>query len=175
MAVPPIVIKALASAATDKRSWKFAAVLVTAFFMPLIISILLLAALFSGLAGENKNMLDYSFKNARIPGSFNSEQRGAINDMRDQLGELDDTMDKYNDSLDKNLVKAAFYCLNFSKELDEDFDYNEFCGCFEDLGINDLDTALKNVLDEFLEYEMTVNLRYSIQKTYEYLTGMEQT
>lgn len=174
MAVPPIVIKAVVTAATDKRTWKFAAVLITAIFMPVIIIVLMFAMLFSGLAGENKNMLDYSFKNARIPGSFNSEQRGAIKNMRGWLGELDDIIpEKENDeerSLDENMVRAAFYCLNFGAELDEDFDYDAFCGCFDGLSFEQLETALQNVSDKFPQYEITGNITYSIGKIYEYLT-----
>ena len=30
------------------------------------------------------------------------------------------------------MVKAVFYCLNFGGELDEDFDFEAFCECFDD-------------------------------------------
>ena len=40
MAVSPVVIKAIITAATDKRTWKAVVVLITAVLMPIIIVIL---------------------------------------------------------------------------------------------------------------------------------------
>ena len=69
------------------------------------------------------------------------------------------------------MVRAAFYCLNFGGELDDDFDYRAFCNCFDGLTIGQLETALQNVSGEFPQYEITEILRYSVEKTYEYLKG----
>lgn len=94
--------------------------------------------------------------------------------MREWLGKLDEIIsEKENDedcSLDENMVRAAFYCLNFGAELDEDFDYDAFCGCFDGLSFEQLETALQNVSDKFPQYEITGNITYSIGKIYEYLT-----
>ncbi len=116
MVVPPIVIKLAAAAASDKRTWKILAVLIAAALMPMILALAVLASVFAGISGENKTLLDYSFKNARMPYSFTTEQKNAIENMRGQLEKLNDIMEKSDLSLDENLVRAVFYCLNFGNE-----------------------------------------------------------
>ena len=69
------------------------------------------------------------------------------------------------------MVRAAFYCLNFGGELGEDFDFGQFCDCFDGLSFEQLDTALQNVTEKFPQYEITGNIAYSIPKVYEYLNG----
>ena len=110
-----------------------------------------------------------------MPNTFTDEQREAIGNMRDRLGELDEIIsEKENNdecSLDGNMVRAAFYCLNFGAELDEEFDYKAFCDCFDGLTIGQLETALQNVSEKFPQYIITENIEYSIPKVYEYLNG----
>lgn len=175
MAVSPVVIKAVITAATDKRTWKALAILLAAIFMPLILLILMIASIFSGVESANNDLMDYSFAGAEIPAEFTDEQRGAIEDMREWLGELNDIIfEKENDeecSLDGDMVRAAFYCLNFGGELGEDFDFGQFCECFDGLTFEQLDTALQNVSERFPQYEITGNIAYSIPKVYEYLNG----
>lgn len=175
MAVSPVVIKTVVTAATDKRTWKVLAILLAAIFMPLILLILMIAAMFSGVETANNTLLDCSFSGAKIPDNFTVEQRVAIENMREWLGELDDiiTEKKNNEdcSLDGNMVRAAFYCLNFGGELDEKFDYGTFCDCFDGLTIEQLETALQNVSEQFPQYEITANTAQVIPKVYEYLTG----
>lgn len=177
MAVSPVVIKAIVTAATDKRTWKMLAILLAAFFMPLILLILMIAAMFSEVESANNELLDYSFVGTAMPDNFTDEQRGVIEDMREWLGELDEIIsEKENDeesSLDGNMVRAAFYCLNFGEEPNEEFDYEAFCDCFDGLSFEQLETALQNVSEEFPQYEITGNISYSIQKVYEYLNGEE--
>ena len=169
MAVPAIVIKLAAAAATDKRTWKIIAVLIAAALMPMILALAVLASVFAGISGENKTLLDYSFKNARMPYSFTTEQKNAVENMREQLEKLNDTMEKSDFSLDENLVRAVYYCLNFGGELDEDFDYEEFCECFDEIEYDTLQTALQDVSEEFPQYENTVGLSFSVRNVYEYL------
>ncbi len=175
MAVSPVVIKAIVTAATDKRTWKALAILLAAIFMPLILLILMIAAMFSGVESANNDLLDYSFVGTAMPSEFTDEQRGMIENMRNWLGELDEIIsEKENDeecSLDENMVRAAFYCLNFGAELDEEFDYEAFCDCFDGLTFEQLETALQNVLERFPQYLITENIEYSIPKVYEYLNG----
>ena len=175
MAVSPAVIKAIATAATDKRTWKALAILLAAIFMPLILLILMISGMFSGVETANNDLLDYSFVGTAMPDNFTDEQRRVIEDMREWLGELDDiiTEKKNNEdcSLDGNMVRAAFYCLNFGGELDEEFDYGTFCDCFDGLTIEQLETALQNVSEQFPQYEITANTAQVIPKVYEYLTG----
>ena len=175
MAVSPAVIKLIITAATDKRTWKLVAILIAAILMPLILLILMLAGMVSGVESANNELLDYSFVGTAMPNNFTDEQREVIENMRDWLGELDGIIsEKENNedcSLDGNMVRAAFYCLNFGAELDEDFDYGKFCDCFDGLTFEQLDTALQNVSEEFPQYEITDNISYSIRKVYEYLNG----
>lgn len=176
MAVSPVVIKAIVTAATDKRTWKVLAILLATIFMPLILLIFMIAAMFSGVETANNDLLDYSFVGTSMPSEFTDEQRGVIEDMREWLGELDKIIsEKENNedcSLDRNMVRAAFYCLNFGGELAEEFDYEAFCDCFDGLSFEQLKTALQNVSEEFPQYIITENIEYSIPKVYEYLNGM---
>lgn len=176
MAVSPIVLKAIVTAATDKRTWKALAILLAAIFMPLILLILMIAGMFSGVESANNDLLDYSFAGAEIPAEFSDEQREVIENMRDWLGELNEIIsEKENSSFDENLIKAAFYCLNFGGKLDEDFDYEAFCDCFDGQTFEQLETALQKVSEEFPEYKISGNLSVSIKKVYEYLNGKERT
>ena len=175
MAVSPVVIKAIVTAATDKRTWKALAILLAAIFMPLILLILMIAGMFSGVESANNDLLDYSFVGTAMPNNFTDEQREVIENMRDWLSELDKIIsEKENNeesSLDENMVRAAFYCLNFGAELDEEFDYEAFCDCFDGLTFEQLETALQNVSEKFPQYLITENIEYSIPKVYEYLNG----
>ncbi len=175
MAVSPVVIKAVITAATDKRTWKALAILLAAIFMPLILLILMIAAMFSGVESANNDLLDYSFVGTAMPNNFTDEQRGMIENMRNWLGELDEIIsEKENNeecSLDENMVRAVFYCLNFGGELGEELDYGAFCDCFVGLSFEQLETALQNVSEEFPQYIITENIEYSIPKVYEYLNG----
>lgn len=172
MAVPPIVIKAIATAATDKRTWKVIAVLIAAILMPVIIVILMIAALVSGTDSVNRNILDYSFADAKIPKNFTREQREAIADMREWLDELDDAIEEYDGSLDEDLVRAVFYCLQFGEELQTDgegFDFNSFCECFEGLSYDGSDEWAEIFSEKFPQYDVGYNLKYAVGKVYEYL------
>ena len=179
MAVSPVVIKAIVTAATDQCTWKALAILLSAMFMTLILLILMIAGMFSGVESANNDLLDYSFVGTAMPNNFTDEQREVIENMRDWLSELDKIIsEKENNeesSLDENMVRAAFYCLNFGAELDEEFDYEAFCDCFDGLTFEQLETALQNVSEEFPQYIITENIEYSIPKVYEYLTGKELT
>lgn len=88
------------------------------------ILILLICSLVSGTESAHQTLLEYSFKGVSISEDCSEEQREMVEDMCDWLEELDSVIaekeDKY--SLDENMVKAVFYCLNFGGRLDEDFD-----------------------------------------------------
>ena len=128
MAVPVVVVKTIAVAATDKRFWKVLAVIIAALLMPIIIVILMICALVSGTESANQSLLDYSFKGVSISQDFNDEQRGAIENMREWLAELDTAIVENEDeySLDGNMVRAVFYCLQFGIEMSLN---NEPCKC----------------------------------------------
>lgn len=173
MAISPVVIKAIATAATDKRTWKAAAVLIASFISPIIVVVMMIGALTSSVETTNKNLLDYSFSGKPVPKSFVDEGSDAVKDMRDWLHNLDKSIskkEKYKEcSLDENLVMAAFYCLNFASDLDKNFDYNQFCECFNGVEFEELETALQNVSEKFPQYQSTGNLAESIAIVYDYL------
>ena len=175
MAVSPAVIKAIATAATDKRTWKVVGIIIAVILLPFILLIMMIAGMVSGVESANNELLDYSFVGTAMPDNFTDEQREVIENMRGWLGNLDDIIsEKENDeecSLDENMVRAAFYCLNFGAELDEEFDYEAFCDCFDGLTFEQLETALQNVSEKFPQYVITENIEYSIPKVYEYLNG----
>ncbi len=171
MAVPVVVVKAIATIATDKKARNAVLVLIAALLMPIIILILLICSLVSGTESANKSLLDYSFKGVSMSEDFNDEQCGAVEDMRDWLAELDTVIAEKKDeySLDENMVKAVFYCLNFGGSIDEDFDYELFCECFDKLTVLQLDEALENIGEEFPQYEVTEDVKVAAEKVYEYL------
>lgn len=171
MAVPVVVVKAIAVAATDKNVQKIVAVIIAALLMPIIIVILMICALVSGTESANQSLLDYSFKGVSMSQEFNDEQRGAVENMRDWLTELNTVIAENESgySLDGDMVRAVFYCLNFGSSLDEDFDYDPFCECFDKLTIDRLDEALKNISEKFPQHEITDNLKIAVQNVYEYL------
>ncbi len=175
MAVSPVVIKAIVTAATDKRTWKVVGIIIAVILLPFILLIMMIAGMVSGVESANNDLLDYSFVGTAMPDNFTDEQRGVIDDMREWLGKLDEIIsEKGNDedcSLDENMVRAAFYCLNFGGELDEKFDFESFCDCFDGLTIEQLETALQNVSEKFPQYIITENIEYYIPKVYEYLNG----
>ena len=95
--------------------------------------------------------------------------------MRLRLAKLDDIIAEKESneehSLDRNMVRAVFYCLNFGGDIGEDFDCGMFCECFGWLTFEQLETALQAVSEQFLQYEITENISQYIQKVYDYLNG----
>ena len=172
MAVPVVVLKAVATAATSKKGRNVLAVLIAAILMPIIIVILMICALVSGTENANQNLLDYSFKGVLISQDFNAEQRDAIENMRDWLEELDTSIaeNEEESSLDGDMVRAVFYCLQFGVGIVADFDYDGFCECFDGLTIEQLDEALQNIKEGFPQYQITENIKTTIQNVYLYLT-----
>ena len=171
MAVPVVVLKAVATAATNKKGRNVLAVLIAAILMPIIIVILMICALVSGTENANQNLLDYSFKGVSISQDFTDEQRGAIENMREWLKKLNtEITDNEEYSLDGDMVRAVFYCLQFGTEIAADFDYDSFCKCFDRLAMEQLDEALQNISEKFPQYSITENQETAIQNVYLYLT-----
>lgn len=171
MAVPVVVLKAVAIAATSKKGRNILAVLIAAILMPIIIVILMICALVSGTESANQSLLDYSFKGVSISQDFTDEQRNAIENMRDWLAELDTAIaeNEKEYSRDRDMVRAVFYCLQFGTEIAADFDYNSFCECFDGLTMEQLDEALQNISEKFPQYSITENQKTAIQNVYLYL------
>lgn len=173
MAVPVVVVKVIATAATDKSVQKIVAVIIAALLMPLLIVILLICSLVSGTENANQSLLNYSFKSVPISQDLTDEQREAVENMRDWLAELDEVIAENENeySLDGDMVRAVFYCLQFGAEIDDDFDYDGFCECFDGLTIMQLDEILQSISEKFPQYEITENHKTAVQNVYKYLKG----
>ena len=135
MAAPAIAlaVKAAAVAATDKRTWKIIAVIVTAALMPLILTVLLLMSFLSGGAAHNVDAVQTVFHGGTLPDGTPAEYQQRIADMQDAFGKLDQAVSKLNianGSLDSTRVKAVFYSLYFGADSLPNIDYNAFVGCF---------------------------------------------
>lgn len=162
MAVPPVLIKAAAAAASDKRTYKVLGTVLTALLMPVLFLIFLVIVLVTGVTEANYTMLDYVFSDIALPGSVTQEQCKVIENMRFQLRELDEAMNEdETGSFDYDLVRAAFYCLKFGTEPKTDgegaemlFDYPLFIDCFRNISIEEIDIALQNVSERFPETEI---------------------
>lgn len=172
MAVPVVVLKAVATAATSKKGRNVLAVQIAAILMPIIIVILMICALVSGTENANQNLLDYSFKDVSISQDFTDDQREAIENMREWLAEMDTVIAENENgySLDGDMVRAVFYCLQFGVGIVADFDYDGFCECFDGLTMERLDEALQNISEKFPYYSITENQKTAIQNVYLYLT-----
>ena len=116
MAVHPLVLKALAAAATDKRIWKFLAVLIAALLTPAIFLIICVVMIFSSAETTSYSVIEYCFTDTALPQNMPEEEQTAIENMRLWLSELEEEMTEYEetDSLDGSLVKAVFYCTHIS-------------------------------------------------------------
>ncbi len=175
MAVPPIVIKAIATAATDKRTWEFIAMLIAAVLMPVILCVMSVAILVTGAESSSVSLLEYSFNSEELPSGVSEEQRQAADNIRLWLVELDEEITEYpdSDSLDENLVKAVFYGANIGGEAVVTQPYADFLSCFEDRTAEDLREVLEDISEQFTEITITDNQLSGIRKVYDFLNEME--
>ena len=174
MAVPPIVIKAIATAATDKRTWEFVAMIITAVFLPVILCVMSVAILVTGAESSSVSLLEYSFNSEELPSGVSEEQRQAVENMRLWLVELDEEITEYPDSsLDVNLVKAVFYCVNIGGEAVVTQPYADFLSCFEDRTVEDLHEVVEDISEQFPEITITENQLSGIRNVYDFLNEME--
>lgn len=175
MAVPPIVIKAIATATTDKRTWEFVAMIIAAVFLPVILCVMSVAILVTGAESSSVSLLEYSFNSEEMPSGVSEEQRQAVENMRLWLGELDEEITEYSDSdsLDVNLIMAVFYCVNIGDEAVVTQSYADFLSCFEDRTAEDLREVLEDISDQFTKITITDNQLSGIRKVYDFLNEME--
>lgn len=170
MAVPPILIKLAVTAATDKRTWKVVGIVIAAALAPIIIAIMLIGTISSSIDAANDMLFGHIFMDKTITQTVTSEQLETLNDMRSRLGNLKSAMEEYEGSLDENLVKAAFYCLNFGAEFDDaEFDYAVFCECFEELSLDDFDEIISKLNEKFPQYENSEELKSDVETVYIHL------
>ena len=76
-------------------------------------------------------------------------------------------------SLDENLVKAVFYCVNIGGEAVVTQPYADFLSCFEDRTAEDLREVLEDISDQFTKITITDNQLSGIRKVYDFLNEME--
>ena len=184
MAVHPLVLKALAAAATDKRTWKFLAVLIAALLTPAIFLIICVVMIFSSAETTSYSVIEYCFTDTALPQNMPEEEQTAIENMRLWLSELEEEMNEYEetDSLDESLVKAVFYCTHISYEVRYDadgeeipIDYEAFVLCFEEKSITDLPEISKSLSEQFDYINLTANQSSAIQNAYTIIQEMEVT
>lgn len=171
MAVPPFVMKLAVTAATDKRTWKIIGVLIAAALAPIIIAVMLLGSIVSSVDSANKKLLDHAFKGESITEIVTSEELEALQSMRTRLENLSAEIEKFEGSLDEDLVKAVFYCLNFSTEFNDEneFDYGTFIECFEEMSLGDFDEILSKLNEKFPQYENSEELKSDVETVYIHL------
>ncbi len=175
MAVPPIVIKAIATAATDKRTWEFVAMIIAAVFLPVILCVMSVAILVTGAESSSVSLLEYSFNSEELPSGVSEEQRQAVENMRLWLVKLHEEITEYPDSgsLDVNLVRAVFYCVNIGCEAVVTQPYTDFLSCFEEKNAEDLQEVSEDISEQFPEIKISENQLSGIRKVYDFLNEME--
>ena len=184
MAVHPLVLKALAAAATDKRTWKFLAVLIATLLTPAIFLIICVVMIFSSAETTRYSVIEYCFTDTALPQNMPEGEETAIENMRLWLSELEEEMNEYEetDSLDESLVKAVFYCAHISYKVQYDadgeeipIDYEAFVLCFEEKSITDLPEISKSLSEQFVYINLTVNQSSAVQNAYTIIQKMEVT
>ncbi len=171
MAVSPVVIKAVITAATDKRTWKIVGIVIAAALAPIIIVVMLLGSIASSVDSANRKLLDHAFKGESVTEIVTSEQLETLQDMRTRLENLSAEIEKFDGSLDEDLVKAVFYCLNFGSKFnnEDEFDYNAFCECFEEMSLDDFDEIISKLNEKFPQYTNSDELKTDVETVYGHL------
>ena len=87
-----LAVKAAIAAATDKRTWKAAGVVIAAILTPFILIIVMIMSLLSGTADHNNSAVDLTFHGGSISSQVPAEYRQYIEDMRDSFSDLDEAV-----------------------------------------------------------------------------------
>ena len=141
----PYVAKAAVVLATDKRMWKALAVIVAVILTPIILIILVFAALFG--------YMDDTIANSKSDIAIVDNQDEFVTFMRDNIKTIETRFDeKYSvDTIEENspdieYVKAVFMYIapNLSESECKNFDVNAFLNCFK----NDDDSAVSQKISE---------------------------
>ena len=132
-----LAVRAAVAAATDKRTWKAAGVLVAAILTPFILIVVMIVSLLSAAADHNSNAIELCFNGGAISSRVPADYAAHIREMRNGFSELDaaiaDISSQVEDGqLDATRIKAVFYSLFFGAEnlrMDAS-DYRAFADCF---------------------------------------------
>lgn len=116
-----LAVKAAVAAATDKRTWKAAGVLIAAVLTPFILIILVILSLLSGTSQHNNTAVDLCFNGGDFSSSAPAEYTAHIEDMRKCFSSLDQAISDVNaemdgGTLDSVRVKSIFYALYFGDD-----------------------------------------------------------
>ena len=132
-----LAVKAAIAAATDKRTWKAAGVVIAAILTPFILIIVMIMSLLSGTADHNNSAVDLTFHGGSISSQVPAEYRQYIEDMRGSFSDLDDAVSEItpiieSGSIDSTRMKSIFYSLYFGAEnlRMNASDYRAFADCF---------------------------------------------
>jgi cell wall-associated NlpC family hydrolase len=132
-----LAVKAAIAAATDKRTWKAAGVVIAAILTPFILIIVMIMSLLSGTAEHNNSAVDLTFHGGSISSQVPAEYRQYIEDMRGSFSDLDSAVSEItpmieSGSIDTTRMKAIFYALFFGAEhlRMNASDYRAFADCF---------------------------------------------
>ena len=132
-----LAVKAAIAAASDKRTWKAAGVLIAAILTPFILLIVMIVCLFSGATNQNDTAIDLCFNGGAISSQVPADYAAYIREMREGFSELDTVIAEISSqaedgSLDAVRIKAIFYSLFFGAEnlrMDSS-DFRMFVNCF---------------------------------------------
>ena len=116
-----LAVKAAVAAATDKRTWKAAGVLIAAVLTPFILIIVVILSLLSGTSQHNNTAVDLCFNGGDFSSSAPAEYTAHIEDMRKCFSSLDQAISDVNaemdgGTLDSVRVKSIFYALYFGAD-----------------------------------------------------------
>ena len=132
-----LAVKAAIAAATDKRTWKAAGVVIAAILTPFILIIVMIMSLLSGTADHNNSAVDLTFHGGSISSQVPAEYRQYIEDMRDSFSDLDEAVSEItpmieSGGIDSTRMKSIFYSLYFGAEnlRMNASDYRAFAECF---------------------------------------------
>ena len=142
-----LIVKAAATAVTDKRVRKVIGTIILAVLSPFILLIAVIVGIFSGISSHNDSAVSYVFNGGAISPEVPSEYRQYIDEICVCFNNLDTAITEKNKDLDENIidsdrVKAVFYALHFGNEalnFDDDY-YKDFVNCFIGSRINDDDS-----------------------------------
>ena len=116
-----LAVKAAIAAATDKRTWKAAGILIAAILTPVILAIVLILSLLSGTSQHNNAAVDLCFNGGAFSSSAPAEYTAHIEDMRNCFSALDQAIsgaeaEMDGGTLDSVRIKSIFYALNFGAD-----------------------------------------------------------
>lgn len=116
-----LAVKAVAAAATDKRTCKAVGVVIAAILTPFILIIVMIMSLLSATVEHNNSAVDLTFHGGNITSQIPADYRNYIKDMRCSFSDLDSAVSEITSmiesgSIDSTRMKSIFYSLFFGAE-----------------------------------------------------------